>query len=161
MAKGKSVKAEKKTEDFVQTDIEHWEGGEPNPAPNPLVLAVDFDGVLRRYDGVWDGDEKINGGLIEGAADFLYEATQRFTVAIYSVRSATEAGRFAMRDWLQEKVLAELGEIGAQVVEHVTFPEHKPFASLMIDDRCYRFEGNFPSWKEIETLMQKPFAVNE
>lgn len=132
------------------------------PVANPAapVLALDFDGVLHNYDGVWhDDDSIITGGLKAGAANFLYEAVQRYNIAIYSVRSATEAGRTAMKLWLVENLSEEIGDKATEIVEHMKFPEHKPFASLMIDDRAYRFEGQWPSIAAINDLMERPFAA--
>lgn len=133
----------------------------PNPPAGvaPRYLAIDFDGVLHDYDGFWQGDSVITGGLLEGAADFLYECVQRYTVGIYSVRSATKEGRAAMKCWLVEKLADAIGEKAAEIVESIDFPEHKPFASLMIDDRAMRFEGEFPPLSVVEDYMQRPFAA--
>lgn len=124
-----------------------------------IILAVDFDGVLHSYDGNWQGEDVITGELLPGAADFLYEAVQRYTVSVYSVRGATEAGRNAMEEWLYDKLTAAIGDKGAAIASQLLIAEHKPFAHLMIDDRAWRFEGNFPRISDIEKLVYKPFAT--
>ena len=91
---------------------------------------------------------------VHGAFDWLKMMTEDddFEVAIYSSRNLTHGGRDTMRRWFRAHHLPE------EVLEKLTFPIHKPAAFLTIDDRCFLFQGSFPSTEEIHTF--KPWNVS-
>ena len=101
------------------------------------ILCVDFDGVIHSYTSGWKGPEVILDPPVKGAFAFLTEALEFFTVAIYSSRSQTEAGRNAMLFWFLHHGFPHTGQL--------VFPEHKPAAFVTLDDRAVYFTGLFPS----------------
>ena len=109
------------------------------------IVAVDFDGVLHAYAGDWEGLEVVNQRPVRGAIGWLKVmlADGRFDVRIFSVRNGDPGGVEAMRGWLLDNGLK------AEEVAAIGFPEHKPGASLFIDDRAFCFRGMFPTPDEI------------
>lgn len=105
-----------------------------------MIISVDFDGVIHRYDSGWQGIDTIPDPPVEGSFDFLQELNEHAQVAIYSSRSASDKGRNAMREWMIKHGLSK-----DFVYEELSFPEDKPPAQVSIDDRAVRFEGTFPS----------------
>lgn len=106
------------------------------------TVCVDFDGVLAQYDG-WKGEEtlgKPNPGAVGFVKDLIEEG---YEVAIHTTR---DCGR--IQEWLQLWSL-----------DHPSvYPtREKPPALIYIDDRGYRFNGDFhaaflaihePTWWE-------------
>ena len=122
-----------------------------NDAKKP-ILVLDFDGVLNSYTSGWKGADVIPDPPVPGAIRFLLDASRVFTVTIYSSRSKTEAGRVAMRNYIEAHAAAEL-EQWEQVQELMTallFASEKPPAFLTIDDRAITFTG---TWPDIVTLL--------
>lgn len=109
-------------------------------------LSLDFDGVIHRYDSEWDGHESIPDPPVDGAFDFITQAIEHYDIAIFSVRSKTIAGIFAMREWFLRHGLPK------DVLERLSFPSEKPRAVLYIDDRGWQFNGTFPSLDEIKSF---------
>lgn len=105
-------------------------------------IAVDFDGVLHLYSSPWAGHETIPDPPVEGAIEWLNVVTARFPVVIFTTRATTEAGREAIRRWLDEH-----GFTG--VLHDIT--ALKPPALFLLDDRAWRFEGpgTFPTVDDI------------
>jgi hypothetical protein len=104
------------------------------------TLCVDFDGVLHSYTSGWRGVDQVPDGPVPGAVDWLRAMLgEGFDVCIYSSRSKDPTGVAAM--------MAALRVWGMDMddIERLDFPIEKPAAWLTIDDRCFRFEGDFPS----------------
>lgn len=109
------------------------------------IICVDFDGVLHSFRSGWCGITEIPDEPVPGAIVWLqrlldYGGAQ---VCIHGYRSRTRAGREAMRAWLMGRGMPP------QSVEAICWPEHKPAATISIDDRSYRFEGDYwpsPQW---------------
>src|SRR5260370_40531356 len=101
------------------------------------ILSVDFDGVIHLYETKWQGALVIPDRPVPGAIEWLLRATKWWDIQIYSTRSETEAGRNAMKEWFRQ------WEGGRELLEHIIFPDHKPPAQLMIEDRAIRFMGNW------------------
>jgi hypothetical protein len=110
-------------------------------AKRRYTIAVDFDGVLHRYDTPWVAADVIPDPPVECAIDWLRSMLPRFKVVIFTTRGATARGRGAVLDWLQKHGLDDVSEI------EVTC--EKPPALVYIDDRAWRFEGRFPTAHEI------------
>lgn len=106
------------------------------------ILCLDFDGVIHSYTSGWKGAETIPDPPVPGAVEFLSEALGSFAVAIYSSRSHQPGGRKAMQIWLAQHSHPDL-------VDSISWPDHKPSAMVTIDDRAITFTGEWPS---IETL---------
>lgn len=145
------------------------ERGEP-PAPahdaHRWTVAIDFDGVLHAYTSGWQGEDVIPDPPVPGAMAWLEDLAGHFELAIFSTRCRTAAGRWAMYEWLAEK-------ISPDALLRVSFAEHKPAALVYVDDRAYRFDGaNFPTpeliWKlkpwgvaaKIDTSLERRRGVN-
>jgi hypothetical protein len=110
------------------------------------IILVDFDGVLHLFKR-WGGAALIDGPAVPGAIDWLTMLVQHrtatgaptFDVQIYSSRCKYPPGVDAMKAWLLEN------GITAEVLAEITFTETKSAAWLLVDDRCFRFEGTFPT----------------
>jgi hypothetical protein len=108
------------------------------------TVTADFDGVLHKYDGDWQGAEVIPGKPVDGAIEWLQELTETYDVAINSTRCITKEGCDAIRAWLKEFELSQ----GA--LENIYIGPEKMPSLLYVDDRGWRFDGkHFPSPAEI------------
>jgi hypothetical protein len=104
------------------------------------TLCVDFDGVLHEYISPWTFADEIADGPVPGALDWLVAMLgEGFDVCVYSSRSKDPAGIAAMRAWFAKHGM------DADILEQLDFPTEKPAAYLTIDDRAFRFEGDFPT----------------
>ncbi|MEO1223356.1 MAG: hypothetical protein AAFX92_03940 [Pseudomonadota bacterium] len=121
------------------------------------ILSVDFDGVIHSYTTKWSGAHIIPDPPVPGAMEFLREATDSFTVAIFSTRSKEIEGRQAMRQWLRycAEEQAALTDEDTDWVDLIEWPTTKPPALVMIDDRAFRFEGEWPDVQDL--LSFKPW----
>ena len=106
------------------------------------ILLVDFDGVLHSYTSGWLGPANIPDAPVDGAEEFLRQATDHFDVQIYSSRTRQLGGVKAMEEWCQK-------HFGKLLTSLVSFPEQKPAAFLTIDDRCVCFNGSFPDPRKL------------
>ena len=96
------------------------------------TIALDFDGVLHSYKSGWTGYEPIDAP-VDGALEFVKLLLSKdFKVVIFSSRADTEAGKTGIKNWLKEHNFPAID----------VFIE-KPHADLYIDDRGFRFSGNF------------------
>jgi len=114
--------------------------------PEPKnTICIDFDGVLAEYDG-WKGEEHF-GFPIAGAIDFVRDLVNAgYQVCIWTTRASREGGRRALQGWFTKHGMDET-RISRLWFSDVKFP-----AILYIDDRAYRFDGIFPTLKEIDNL---------
>lgn len=129
------------------------------------ILCVDFDGVIHKYDTAWTDAVTISDGPVPGALRWLWEATKVFDVQVYSSRSKTPSGRVAMRLWMEEHAIKELGEDHPlsgrfAAIYPVTFSHEKPPAFLTIDDRAVCFLGDFAALDLVKLRQFKPWNKN-
>lgn len=125
------------------------------------VLCLDFDGVIHSYDSGWRGAAVIPDGPVAGAVEFIYNATEKFRVAIFSSRSCAPGGIDAMRGWLRMHVTAAIDDkIDIErILALIEWPTEKPAAFLTIDDRAITFTGE---WPKLNTLLDfKPWNKKE
>lgn len=108
-------------------------------------LIVDFDGVIHSYTSGWQGADEIPDPPVPGAAEWLAEAVEHFTINIHSSRTHQSGGVRAMKEYCAL-------EFGHAIAEQLHFPDHKPPAILTIDDRVFRFEGLWPTIDEIKNF---------
>lgn len=106
-------------------------------------ICVDFDRVIHQYTTPWSHASVISDPPVEGAFEWLTEMVDHYIVNIFSSRSDHPEGVEAMQEWFKTHGLSPL------VLCYLRFPTHKPPAVLYIDDRAYRFEGTFPTVKQI------------
>lgn len=136
------------------------------------ILCLDFDGVIHRYTSGWKGASNIPDAPMPGAIQFICDALDGgFSVQIFSSRSKSIFGRWAMKRWLA-KALADYWQSGAsrvtfaeaecwgdaaKVVNRLKFPWFKPAALLTIDDRAIQFKGEWPAIEDIRAF--KPWKM--
>ena len=99
------------------------------------TVALDFDGVIHSYTSKWQGASIIPDPPVEGAHEAIKELRKRFKVVILSTRANDPDGYVAMQRWLSEHGIEVDGIAG----------EGKPKAILYVDDRGFRFDGNWGS----------------
>lgn len=131
---------------LAEPSVEPGELRRIGPGRHRRTLAVDFDGVIHSYASGWQGPTAIADPPVDGAIEWLTAASERFDLAIHTVRSAHPGAIDAMRAWLREHGLPE------RVLERLRFPLTKPPAELYLDDRAYRFDGTFPSFDALAEL---------
>lgn len=117
---------------------------EPEVDGRPIVC-VDFDGVLHSFTSGWCGITEIPDAPVLGAIEWLQRlvAYGGISVCVHGYRSRTRAGREAMRTWLLSNGMS------AEQIGLIHWPEHKPAATVTIDDRSYRYNGDYwpsPQW---------------
>ena len=120
--------------------------------PKPL-LVLDFDGVIHGYASGWKGPGVILDSPVPGAADFIEAASAHFTISVFSSRSKSLRGRWAMKRYMRallgDRTPADAFHTGDFLHEEIRYPWFKPAAFLTIDDRALTFTGE---WPEMETL---------
>jgi hypothetical protein len=124
---------------------------------NKPILCLDFDGVLHSYTSGWKGARNIPDPPVPGAMQFLWDATEHFTVAILSSRSNHWFGRSAMRWWLEQHFyrVFDHDTVSDDKLSSILWPLHKPSAFVTIDDRALTFDG---TWPTIDTIKKfKPW----
>ena len=124
------------------------------------ILCLDFDGVIHSYTSGWKGVAAIPDPVVPGAIDaMLAYLDAGFQVAIFSSRSKSFRGRWAMKRWLAARIgdhwagdgpspsHAEVECMGdaRSVVRRFRWPWFKPAALMTIDDRALTFNGNWQS----------------
>lgn len=139
------------------------------------ILSIDFDGVIHSYSSGWKGAHVIPDDPVPGAILALHQYLDAgFEVAIFSSRSKSVRGRWAMKRWMAEhvrdfylnfthqapvtKTEAECvgmdmpGDDGParEFVRRLSWPWFKPSAVLTIDDRAVCFNGTFPAVNAIK-----------
>ena len=103
------------------------------------TLCVDFDGVIHSYKSKWVDAHTILDEPVPGAFTWLEAMldSEDFEVCIYSSRSREPGACAAMIAWFEKHGFTRANELA--------WPTQKPVAYLTIDDRAFRFEGDFPS----------------
>ena len=133
------------------------------PTTRPTIC-LDFDSVIHADTAGWHGETVARDGPVPGAMEFIRQAVRRFSVAVVSSRSRTQAGRQAMaehiRMWLYDAFAIQLGTIDTDfIVNSIQYPEHTPVCFVTIDDRAITFCGTFP---DVNTLVGfKPWNNSE
>ena len=120
-------------------------------------VAVDFDGVLNRYDTPFEKAWIIPDRPVDGAISWLFSVNQEYDVVIFSCRADCRRGRNAIREWLKTysgTMWYSMGKGGYVGLEEVVVTNRKPHARIYVDDRGWRFNGpnTFPTLREIREL---------
>lgn len=132
------------------------------------IISVDFDGVIHSYSSGWKGAHIIPDDPVPGAIHALHQYIDAgFVVAIFSSRSKSIRGRWAMKRWMAKAAsdyyiepghrmvtqtesdcigmdMASDPTCGRAFVWRLSWPWFKPSAVLTIDDRAVCFTGEFP-----------------
>ncbi len=125
-----------------------------------LRVAVDFDGVIHHYrqDARGQGQAAILDtptpgaiewleGLLQGDVDvWLYTSRLAKEGMHYSYRRSRGVVAIAMADWLSKHVLS------TDSLHRIEFTGEKVPADIYIDDRGFRFEGQFPDVATLRAL---------
>ncbi|MCK5930992.1 MAG: hypothetical protein KAG89_02385 [Fulvimarina manganoxydans] len=118
------------------------------------LISIDFDGVLHSYASGWQGAGTVSDAPVEGAMDFLRSIVEdgRFDIVISSSRCDREAGREAIRAFLDRHLVEAYGEVvGLTIAACVRVGDGtKPPSYLHIDDRAWTFDGVWPSLDAID-----------
>lgn len=112
------------------------------------ILCLDFDGVIHSYISPWKGPGHIPDPPVPGAKEFIDEALRYFTIVIYSSRSISEDGLYAMKRYMVDN-------LGLGIASQLAYANKKPAAFLTIDDRAMLFTGTFPNPQSL--LQFKPW----
>lgn len=119
------------------------------------ILCLDFDGVIHSYTSKWENEHTIPDPPVPGADEFIIAAAEHFQIAIFSSRSKTFRGRWAMQAYIRD-LLGSAPPSSAEAMnrfdflyEEILYPTTKPAAFITIDDRALTFTG---VWPDISTL---------
>lgn len=121
-----------------------------NSADKPAI-AIDLDGVLHKYSKGYD-DGTIYDGPIPGAQNALSILSKKYHIVIFSTRNHDRVIRGKaekhqvkeMEAWLKKHKLA---------YDEIHTAPGKPICKLFIDDKAYRFEGNwFQTLVDVEKM---------
>lgn len=110
------------------------------------TICLDFDGVVHEYKSPWRGATIISDNVTPGFFEWADAAAEHFNLAIYSARSKEPGGPEAMKAWLEEQRKKWREAEGANSTTKPAtfdFPTGKPIAVVYIDDRGFRFDGNW------------------
>ena len=98
------------------------------------TIILDFDGVIHSYQSGWKGASVIPDPPTEGAKEAIAKLRETYIVAVVSSRTHQEGGIEAIGKWL---------ELHGIIVDDI--PNHKPPHIVTVDDRAFRFEGDWNS----------------
>ena len=98
------------------------------------TVVIDFDGVLNSYVSGWKGAAVIPDPPTPGAKEAMDALRQTYQVVVVSSRCHQPGGVEAIREWLAKHGI---------VVDDVT--NDKPPHIVVVDDRAFRFEGDWPA----------------
>lgn len=118
-------------------------------------ICIDFDGVIHAYTSRWQGATVIPDGPVPGALEFLKKMQyDGWRICILSSRAKWVWGRMAIRHWLRntwpDEWQEDLMACSWTGFEFIKVSHKKVPALIYIDDRGYRFEGKFPTDKELD-----------
>lgn len=141
---------------------------------NKPILALDFDGVIHGYGSGWRGAHCIPDPAVNGIGAYLFRIMPHFRVAIFSSRSRSLRGRWAMRRYMRNLLwdaaladqtaaeqcwsaitgtpidyspwtLYDVRDLSDQIASRLEWPWFKPSALMTIDDRALTFNGDWSS----------------
>ena len=141
------------------------------------IYCFDFDGVLHSYLSGWKGAHVIPDRPVPGAIEYLVAAIDAgFKVHIFSSRSKSPRGRWAMKEWVRRwarfafthELLgkASIGfvyddaapweknadDFADHLARRLHWPWFKPSAFVTLDDRAITFNGTFPDLASVRAF---------
>lgn len=115
------------------------------------TICIDFDGVLHNYSKGWQ-DGTIYDGPKPGAAQAMSRLLELgYEVVIYSTRCYSRFIKGAYQE-SQVKEVQEWLKKWQIPYSYIYLSSEKPLCSLFVDDRAYRFEGNWDM--EIDKIVE-------
>ena len=108
-------------------------------------MVLDFDGVIHSYENGWTGIIPEDPPTL-GAREAVRKLRERFEVYVLSTRSTEQGGIEAIEAWLDRHDIQVDGVINK-----------KKKAVLMVDDRGYRFDGNWDTLLEFTKGSMEPW----
>ncbi len=96
------------------------------------TVILDFDGVVHSYQSGWKGAAVIPDLPTPGAREAIARLREVYTVVIVSSRTHQPGGIEAIKAWL-----------ALHSIEVDDVPDHKPPHIVTVDDRAFRFEGDW------------------
>jgi hypothetical protein len=119
------------------------------------ILCLDFDGVIHSYSSGWKGAAVIPDPPVDGAMRFIWDASEHFTIAVFSSRSNQMGGLSAMRKWLNKHFrdywASDRTACDDKLAE-IVWPLDKPAAFITIDDRALTFDGTWPAVEALKSF---------
>jgi len=110
-------------------------------------VCLDFDGVIHSYVSPWTKPEVIPDPPIPGAFAFIRQLLDfGFGVYLLSARMKTAESRDAVYQWFLDQGMDQ------PTLSRIIFSDTKPGAVLYIDDRGFRFEGEWPTMEFINSF---------
>ena len=91
------------------------------------TIAIDLDGVLNEYNGKYDEHNIPN--IKAGAKEFIIELSKDYKLILFTTRDNKK-----VKDWLIKNDIDKY-------FDNIT--NTKPLASIYLDDRALKFEGDF------------------
>jgi len=128
------------------------------------ILCLDFDGVIHSYKSGWKGAAMIPDPPVDGAMKFIWDASEHFTIAVFSSRTNQPGGLSAMKSYVQTHFKDYWGTHVTQtddIWSDIQWPTEKPAAFLTIDDRALTFDGTWPRIEDLKAFQpwnKKPFG---
>jgi hypothetical protein len=99
------------------------------------TVVLDFDGVVHSYSSGWMGAENVPDPPTPGAKEAIVKLRESYYVVIVSSRCHQPGGIEAISAWLRKHGIE---------VDQVT--NNKPPHIVVVDDRAFRFTGN---WNDV------------
>jgi hypothetical protein len=96
------------------------------------TIVLDFDGVIHSYSSGWKGADCIPDPPTPGAREAIAKLRDKYLVVVVSSRSHQPGGTDAIKSWLTHHQI-EVDDV----------PDHKPPHIAVVDDRAFRFEGDW------------------
>ncbi len=107
-------------------------------------ILVDFDGVIHSYTSGWKGVTTIPDPPVEGVKEGISSLREKSDVYVLSTRGVDDEGVEAIQAYLDEHGIEVDGVVKKKIP-----------ASLLIDDRAFRFNGD---WGEVVEFVGSPTA---
>lgn len=96
------------------------------------TIIIDFDGVIHSYHSGWKGAAVIPDPPTDGAKEAIVKLREQYVVVVVSSRCHQDGGIEAIKAWLDKYDI---------VVDSVS--NDKPPHIVTVDDRAFRFEGDW------------------